>query len=60
MIHSDMASMYVNLHTNQSHITQIPVQPPYTHLWVNHSEHFKDPDTQVRSVKKLSKSFQTY
>ena len=42
MIHSDSAAMYVNLRANPptSNLTQIAVNPPYQHQWVNHTRNF--------------------
>lgn len=34
IIHSDEYSVYVNQHTQTSHITNIAVNPPYQHIWV--------------------------
>jgi hypothetical protein len=49
LIISDCAPMYVDLKpiSRVSHITPLPVNPPYLHQWVNHKENFTDPQTQA-------------
>lgn len=50
IINSDSAAMYVNHHTQQSHLVNIPTIPmvPYQHIWVNHTQNFVDPLVLIR------------
>ena len=59
MIHSDSAAMYVNLRANPptSHLTQIAVNPPYEHQWVNHTRNFVDPITSYTSKQFIHFNF---